>query len=934
MKRWKQSGLVRGFLLVVLAVSVLMDVLSGMYFAAGEEYAATGGKAGKDFFVSQEEVSAMLDGYIRLFEEYMQIGSLITTDGEIDYNKEILVSLLDDKCYTIQDLLKNPSSEGEAVEQFRAFMENFKQNCEEGKSYPWYTRFSLQMEKRIVLEDNNIFQFNSPNVVPVTQKQLNKMKKYQKNMVTVSVDKDGKDAKRSQMLHFSLYGEQEEKLVFTARSSYEEYLIEYFPDYAKIYYLGKIEEAYENSDKEMFSRAYQDYYEGEEKKGSEEEFYRKVGRSREQYREKLPESWMPWPVHKVPAGIREAKEFVVFLVETYQEMRYFFSRSNFVFGYENTQNLLLTNHPDLWEKMKAEAADGAGEKPVSDSDRLMYAYFKVSAYTGMTNFLQESFLMSGNVLEKLEEIGANYSNASYLIGVGLDLRGIADGKYGDSFAVQYEYSHQVLRMLRIGKFLGIGVIFTIISFFLLAFMYGGTMAGEKGVLKWYDRVWAELQLLAAGVMAGMVQWLSALWDRSAVPVLIWLFGLFMAVLCYLCLGIFLSIIKKARLHCGIRYSIIGLFLSEVLFQKMGFREWTARMKRRFAFLPAKQKYITLFLFEFIVFAYLAGSLLFIRLDKKVSIASFFTSLPGVVFVVLIIGFCCLLSFWQARAWKNEEADLLIIEGMQKIMKGDFGNQLPDLGEAGYRKMLLGDSVNGMGEVLERAVEESVRSERMKTELIANVSHDIKTPLTSVLNYVDLMKREGTENETMQKYIEVLERKAQRLKTLLEDLVEASKASSGVMELEIGTLNFNELIRQTNGEFEDRFEECHLELVSELPEENLFFQGDGRRVFRVLENLYNNTAKYAMPHTRVYVSLVLEGTALVFRMKNISASRLNITPEELTERFVRGDRSRTTEGSGLGLSIAKSLTELMEGTFAIELDGDLFCAVVSFPQSGA
>ena len=221
---------------------------------------------------------------------------------------------------------------------------------------------------------------------------------------------------------------------------------------------------------------------------------------------------------------------------------------------------------------------------------------------------------------------------------------------------------------------------------------------------------------------------------------------------------------------------------------------------------------------------------------------------------------------------------------------------------------------------------------MKTELIANVSHDIKTPLTSVLNYVDLMKREGTENETMQKYIEVLERKAQRLKTLLEDLVEASKASSGVMELEIGTLNFNELIRQTNGEFEDRFEECHLELVSELPEENLFFQGDGRRVFRILENLYNNTAKYAMPHTRVYVSLVSEGDALVFRIKNISASRLNITPEELTERFVRGDRSRTTEGSGLGLPIAKSLTELMEGTFAIELDGDLFCAVVSFPQS--
>lgn len=274
---------------------------------------------------------------------------------------------------------------------------------------------------------------------------------------------------------------------------------------------------------------------------------------------------------------------------------------------------------------------------------------------------------------------------------------------------------------------------------------------------------------------------------------------------------------------------------------------------------------------------------------------------------------------------------MIIEGTQKIMEGDFSYQLPDMEAAGCRKVLLSDTVNGIGEALERAVEESVRSERMKTELIANVSHDIKTPLTSVINYVDLIKREDVQNEVVQKYIAVLERKSQRLKILIEDLVEASKASSGVMELEISTLNFNELIRQTNGEFDDRFEECCLELVSNIPEESLFFQGDGRRVFRILENLYNNTAKYAMPHTRVYVSLEREENFIVFKMKNISAAKLNITPEELTERFVRGERSRTTEGSGLGLSIAKSLTELMEGSFAIELDGDLFCAVVSFPE---
>lgn len=930
MKRWKQSGVVRFFLLIVLAVSVLMDVLAGMYLLVGKEYALSGKKEGNDFFVSQEGTSYLLDGYLRLFEEYMRIGNLITTDGEIDYNKEILVSLLDDESYTLQDLLKNPSSEGEAVEQFRSFIENFEQNCQEGKSYPWYTRYSFRIEKNLVLEENNIFQFCSPNAVPVTEKQLKNMKKYRKNMVVVSMGQGEEDAQKNKALRFSFFGEEQDRLLFTARSSYERYLMEYFPEYAKVYALKKIEESYGNSDRGVFFEAYRAYYKGEQEKGAEEEFFRKVKKSRKQYEELLPEGQTPWSVHKVPRSIREAKEFAVFLVETYQEMKYFFAKSNFVFGYENTKNILVTNNSKLWEEMKAYAEKGDA-KPVSDSDRLMYAYFRGTAYAGVTNFLQDSFLMSGNVLEKLREIGINYSGASYLIGAGLDLRSTAQGKYGDSFAVYYKKSHQILHMLELGKDLSIGLVFTVVSFILLACTYSGESAEKGNLLKWYDRIWLEVQLLAAAVMAGMMRWVYRLWDRAADHILILFFGVFLAALCCLCLGILLSIIKRAKLHCGIRYSITGLFVTEVLFRKTGLREWAALMRKRFAFLPPKQKYVCLFFVEFVVLFYLAGSLFFIWFDTKTSVVSFFTSLPGIFFLVLAIGFLGLLLAWQGRAWKNEEADLLLIEGMQKIMEGDFSSQLPGLEEAGYRKMLLGASVNGMGEALARAVEESVRSERMKTELIANVSHDIKTPLTSVLNYVDLMRQEKTENEKMKKYIEVLERKSQRLKTLLEDLVEASKASSGVMELEIGTINFNELIRQTNGEFEERFEECHLELVSELPEENYYFQGDGRRVFRILENLYNNTAKYAMPYTRVYLSLTPEDGFLVFRIKNISASRLNISPEELTERFVRGDRSRTTEGSGLGLSIAKSLAELMGGAFAIELDGDLFCAVVSFPE---
>ncbi len=930
MKRWKQSGVVRFFLLIVLSASVLMDVLAGMYLFVGKEYALSGKKGGNDFFVSQEGTSRLLDGYLRLLEEYMRIGNLITTDGEIDYNKEIMVSLLDDKRYTLQDLLKSPSSEGEAVEQFRGFIENFGQNCQEGKSYPWYTRYSFQVEKNLVLERNNIFQFCSPNAAPVTEKQLKNMKKYRKNMVAVSMDQGEEDAQKNKVLHFSFWGEEKDKLLFTARSSYEGYLMEYFPEYAKIYALEKIEESYRDSDRGVFFEAYSEYYKGEQEKGTEEEFFQKVKKSTRKYGELLPEGQRPWRVHKVPRSLREAKEFAVFLVETYQEMKYFFAKSNFVFGYENTKNIVITNHKKLWEEMKAEAAKGAA-KPVSDSDRLMYAYFKGTAYAGVTNFLQDSFLMSGNILEKLREIGVNYSGASYLIGAGLDLRSTAQGKYGDAFAVHYKKSHQILQMLELGKDLSIGLVLTVVSFFLLACMYSEKSAEKETILKWHDRIWLEVQLLAVAVMAGMMRWVYKLWDGAADHILILFFGFFLAFLCCLCLGIFLSIMKRAKLHCGIQYSMIGLFVSEVVFRKLGLRKWIALMRKRFAFLPAKQKYICLFFVEFVVLFYFVASLFFIWFDTEVSVVSFFTSFSGIFFIALGIGFLGLLFVWQGKAWKNEEADLLLIEGMQKIMEGDFSSQLPDLEEAGYRKMLLGASVNGMGEALARAVEESVRSERMKTELIANVSHDIKTPLTSVLNYVDLMRQEKTDNEKIKKYLDVLERKAQRLKTLLEDLVEASKASSGVMELEIGTLNFNELIRQTNGEFEERFEERHLEPVLELPDENLYFRGDGRRVFRILENLYNNTAKYAMPYTRVYLSLVPEDGFLVFRMKNISASRLDISPEELTERFVRGDRSRTTEGSGLGLSIAKSLAELMGGAFSIELDGDLFCAVVSFPE---
>ena len=240
----------------------------------------------------------------------------------------------------------------------------------------------------------------------------------------------------------------------------------------------------------------------------------------------------------------------------------------------------------------------------------------------------------------------------------------------------------------------------------------------------------------------------------------------------------------------------------------------------------------------------------------------------------------------------------------------------------------GDNLNGIGDGLKIAVAESVRSERMKAELITNVSHDIKTPLTSIINYVDLLKREGLNGENSEEYLEVLERQSGRLKRLTEDLVEASKASTGNIPITLEKTDIGVLLSQAIAEYEERMKERELTLVTDVDEEELIAEADGRRMWRVFDNLLNNICKYAQPHTRVYISAMRADERISVIFRNISKEPLNIEPEELTERFVRGDRSRNTEGSGLGLSIAKSLTELQGGSFDVQIDGDLFKVTVN------
>ena len=267
-------------------------------------------------------------------------------------------------------------------------------------------------------------------------------------------------------------------------------------------------------------------------------------------------------------------------------------------------------------------------------------------------------------------------------------------------------------------------------------------------------------------------------------------------------------------------------------------------------------------------------------------------------------------------------------GVKKIAEGDVTHEISTEKMYGTDKEIA-ENINHMSDGLQNAVNEMMKSERLKTDLITNVSHDIKTPLTSIINYVDLLKRENIENPKIQGYIQILEEKSQRLKTLTEDVVEASKVSSGNISLQYMDVNLVEMVNQTIGEFAEKFDAKNLKIVANLSEEPAIIHVDNRRMWRVFENIFNNAAKYAMPGTRVYADLKKKDGKVLFTLKNISEQPLNIKADELTERFIRGDISRSTEGSGLGLSIAKNLTELQGGKFELYLDGDLFKVNIEF-----
>lgn len=281
---------------------------------------------------------------------------------------------------------------------------------------------------------------------------------------------------------------------------------------------------------------------------------------------------------------------------------------------------------------------------------------------------------------------------------------------------------------------------------------------------------------------------------------------------------------------------------------------------------------------------------------------------------------CLFSMQLRRLQKGGEA----------LAAGDLTSQV-DTSHMYFDLKRHGENLNAISRGMSIAVEQRLKSERLKTELITNVSHDIKTPLTSIVNYVDLLQREHTP-EQEREYLAVLDRQAHKLKKLTVDLVEMSKASTGNIPCHIARRSVRELIDQTVGEYAEKLSAAQLEPVVTLPDEDLYCLCDGALMWRVLDNLLSNACKYACAGTRLYIAARREGETVAFSFKNISRDALNIDPDELLERFVRGDSSRTTEGSGLGLNIAKSLVELQKGTFSIAIDGDLFKVGFVLPRT--
>ena len=517
----------------------------------------------------------------------------------------------------------------------------------------------------------------------------------------------------------------------------------------------------------------------------------------------------------------------------------------------------------------------------------------------------EEKTFSTNISGLADSFFGSYNNQMYwplenvVLVIGVDTDFTAQDDLYDA-SNEYVKLHPWVKISIVGAFISlIGWILTLVYLTIAA----GHREGEEGIhLSWIDKIKTEIVTAAFLLIAvELVLLVSHVNNRTwNVSGLLVAYGTVSFVLDTAFLIFYLSMVRRMK--------------AEVMWQN-SLACWLCRgIGKTFRERTVTVRVLALFGIHMIVCFILAMGAFYYR---KVAV------------LVLLLVFCGVEAYFILREAVEQYR---ILSGVEHIREGALTEKI-DLDELHGENRRLAESINDIGAGLLRVVDDNTKNERMKADLITNVSHDIKTPLTSIINYVNLLRMEDIENERARGYIEIIDEKSQRLKQLTMDLVEASRISSGNIKLDMQKIDIVELVYQTGGEFNEKFETKELTIVTKLPKSAVFIYADGRQLYRAVENLYNNVAKYALEKTRVYVEVMAKDGRAVFSIRNVSERSLaqeNSNAGDLTERFTRGDSSRTTEGSGLGLSIAKNLTGLMGGEFKITVDGDLFIATMVFP----
>ena len=553
-----------------------------------------------------------------------------------------------------------------------------------------------------------------------------------------------------------------------------------------------------------------------------------------------------------------------------------------------------------------------GEWYTNQPDRENYQDFDTQTVTyeakNMGDYLiydMEEKTFSTNISGLADSFFGSYNNQMYwplenvVLVIGVDTDFTAQDDLYDA-SNEYVKLHPWVKISIVGAFISlIGWILTLVYLTIAA----GHREGEEGIhLSWIDKVKTEIViavfLLIAVELVLLVSHVNnRTWNVSGLLVA---YGTVSFVLDTAFLIFYLSMVRRMK--------------AEVMWQN-SLACWLCRgIGKTFRERTVTVRVLVLFGIHMIVCFILAMGAFYYR---------------KVAALVLLLVFCGVEAYFILREAVEQYR---ILSGVEHIREGALTEKI-DLDELHGENRRLAESINDIGAGLLRVVDDNTKNERMKADLITNVSHDIKTPLASIINYVNLLRMEDIENERARSYIEIIDEKSQRLKQLTMDLVEASRISSGNIKLDMQKIDIVELVYQTGGEFNEKFETKELTIVTKLPKSAVFIYADGRQLYRAVENLYNNVAKYALEKTRVYVEVMAKDGRAVFSIRNVSERSLaqeNSNAGDLTERFTRGDSSRTTEGSGLGLSIAKNLTGLMGGEFKITVDGDLFIATMVFP----